>query len=515
MKFLKKIILLFIASLLFSCKDYLDEKPYSFLSDENFPAKAADGRIALNGAYRVFQNANIIGYAYLLNTLSDTDFGSFGASLSNSYGLYQDFQRSSADGFPKSVWTDLYKAINTCNSVIDNVTEKNFDGGDQIIAEAKALRAYFYLDVTNHFGDAPLRKHKTNGVNEVNLPRATVDEIRAFILQDLNESETIMKSYPAEFAVHNRGGDITLGAVKMMKAKLHMYMAGWRRSSKGEMIPGDPSHWTSVRDLCLEIINMGIYKLDPDYTKVFKDYYLDVYNKESIWEIDFSMPAYGSTLPTAMTAPPYGSTSAGGFANMRTTSQFYNSFDALDTRRDWSIGSGSFSGYTFVPSPSGVSSRPYINKYRKVLGIGFFAARTAQNNPIYRYSEVLLMLAEALNEINKAPTQDAYAAINAVRYRARPADHKNDGVALPDLAGLNYTSFKQSIENERAFELAFEGQRRMDLIRWGIFMQKLQSFPDATTGMHKSQNVREYHMLMPIPLDEFNLNPEWSQNLGW
>ncbi|MEQ6119477.1 RagB/SusD family nutrient uptake outer membrane protein [Reichenbachiella sp. MALMAid0571] len=511
---LKKIILILIFPLFVSCENYLEEEPYSFLSEANFPEKAEDGRIALNSAYSVFGGANIVGYAYLCYSIADTDFGSYGASLSNSYGLYQNFTRTSADGFPKSVWADLYKGINICNFVIDVVAEKNFEGGDQLIAEAKGLRAYFYIQVSNQFGDAPLRTKTTNGVGSVNVSRAGVDDIRTLILQDLNEAEAVMENYPSVFAVQNRGGYVTLGAVKMMKAQMHMFMAGWRRSSTGEMVAGDPSHWTSVRDICQEIIDMGIYELDPDYTNVFKDYYLDNYNNESIWEIDFSMPSNGATLPNAMTAPPYGSGSAGGFGNMRTTKGFYDSFDPMDTRRDWSIGQGSFSGYTFVPSAA-IYSRPYINKYRKVPGNGDYSYRTPHNNPIYRYAEVHLMLAEALNEINNGPTAQAYTAINTVRYRARSSDHKDDGTVLPDLTGLDYSSFKEAIIDERAFELAFEGQRRMDLIRWGIYLDRLQAFEDDLTGMNKAAKVQGYHMLLPIPLDEFNLNPDWDQNDLW
>lgn len=511
---IRNIIILFVILSFISCEQFLEEKPYSFLSEANFPESADDGRIALNGVYRIFSNGNIRGYNHVLNTSSDSDLSTFGASLTNAYGLYQNFIRTSADGFPKNLWIDLYSAINSCNFVIDATETKGFEGGDKIIAEAKALRAFFYMELINYFGDAPLKEHNTVGIAELNQPRKSVDEIRKLCTEDLDYAESTMAKYPSVFAVHTRGGLLTLGAVKMIKAYHYLYMAGWRRSWDGKMIEGDKKYWTNVRDICKSIIDMGVYQLDADYTNVFRTYYLDKYNKESIWEIDFSMPDNGHTFPNAMNAPSYGSTSGGGFGNQRGALSFYNAFDPLDTRRDWTIGNGKYSGYNFVPNPT-IISRPYILKFRKVAGNGDNGWNTPYNVPVYRYSDVYLMLAEALNEINNGPTPEAYDAINLVRYRARPADHKTDGTVLPDLNNLNYDSFKTAIINERAFELSFEGFRRMDIIRWGIYLERIKMVDDVTYGMQKASNVKEYHMLLPIPLDELTQNGDWKQNNGW
>ncbi|QGY47964.1 RagB/SusD family nutrient uptake outer membrane protein [Maribellus comscasis] len=506
-------IILIVFLTLTSCDQFLEEQPYDFLSEANFPETAEDGRIALNGVYDIFGNNSIRGYAYVLNNCADNDFSSYGAKLTSSYGLYQNFNRTSADGYPKSLWIDLYSAINSCNFVIDVTESKGFTGGDQLIAEAKALRAFFYIELTNTFGDAPLKVHNTTGLNELDKSRTSVDEIRQQCIEDLNYAETTMEKYPSTYAVYSKGGLLTLGAVKMIKAHLYMYMSGWRRSWDGQMIAGDESYWTEVRDLCQEIIDMGVYELEPDYTNIFKDLYLDIYNKESIWEIDFSMPENGSNLPNALTAPKYGAGHAGGFGNLRSTIDFYDSFDTLDVRRNWTVGTGKFTGYVFTEKSQ--VRRPYVNKFRKVEGNGDHASKTPYNTPIYRFSDVYLMLAEALNEINNGPTQEAYDAINMVRYRARPDDHKADGLVLADLQGLDYDSFKTAIIDERAHELAFEGFRRMDIIRWGIFMDRIKMVNDEFYRMNKESNVREYHMLFPIPLEELNQNPEWDQNNGW
>lgn len=508
----KMYLLIFILMTFASCEKFLEEEAFDFLTDTNFPTNYEEGRIALNGAYKVLNHNYIRGYQYVTHNPADSDLSSYGANLTNVYGAYQSFNRSATDAYPQGFWVDAFSAINSCNFVIEVVQEKGFDSGELLIAEARALRAFMYMELTNNFGDVPLKTTNTASPADINKPRTSVDEIRQLCIEDLTYAETIMAQYPEEFAVYTKGGLLTLGAVKMIKAHLYMYMAGWRKNWDGQMVQGDSSNWTNVRDLCREIINLGVYQLDPDYTNVFKDYYLDTYNKESIWEIDAALPDNGATFPNAITAGPYGSGSAGGFANIRGTKDFYDLFDPGDVRRDWTIGQGSFSGYEFINS-SAVYSRPFINKFRKVPGNGDYGFNTPYNVPVYRFSDVYLMLAEALNEINNGPDIEAYNAINLVRYRARPDENKTDGTVLPDLNGLNYESFKNAIIDERAVELAFEGHRRMDLIRWGIFLERIRSL-DASYGP-KAEIVSERDLLLPIPAAEKLQIPDWEQNKDW
>lgn len=516
MKF-KNIIIIYSLVFLVSCNDFLEEEPFSFLSDANFPETAEDGRIALNGAYSQFWKNRIIGYNNTLYQLSDSDLTSFGT---NAYGAgfttYQAFIRNTADSHPLWVWTDLYEGINSCNFVIDVVQSKGFVGSGGLVAEAKALRAWFYMELINYFGDVPLRLSGTSSASQVNADRTDALVVREQILKDLIESETIMENDASTFAVQNRGGLLTLGAVKMMKIKLYTLMAGSRRTSAGETVPGDQSYWNNVLVTAKEIIDMGIYELEPDFVKLWVDLYTDVYNKETIWEIDFSMPANGNYMSEALTGPGRGPGRAGGYGGHRSTLGFYESYDPQDIRRDWTVNWFYFNpNYeTFIRGPQ-PDNRPFIQKFRKVDDAGVYDGRSPQNAAIYRYADLLLLYAEAINEVNNGPTIDAYNAINAVRYRARPVDHKEDGTVLPDLTNLDYDSFKEAIIDERAWELAFEGHRRMDLIRWGIFMERIEALPDDSYGAPKAANVRPYHMLYPIPQQEMDLNPEWDQNFMW
>jgi hypothetical protein len=145
---------------------------------------------------------------------------------------------------------------------------------------------------------------------------------------------------------------------------------------------------------------------------------------------------------------------------------------------------------------------PYYGKFFDAGGPGAInlnTSRTDLNWPIYRYAEVLLMYAEAENEA-VGPDASASTQINAVRRRAQ----------LPDLpTGLSQDQFRDSVRVERSHELAFESKRLFDLKRWGTFASVLSNDPVARTG------VQPYHMLMPIPQYEMNLDPALAQNPGY
>ena len=139
-----------------------------------------------------------------------------------------------------------------------------------------------------------------------------------------------------------------------------------------------------------------------------------------------------------------------------------------------------------------------------------------------RYADVLLLYAEALNEWKGGPTDEAYAAINKVRRRGY-GNPSNTSVC--DLSGMSQDEFRQAIKDERAFELAFEGHRRMDLVRWGIYYETVQETDNALdewwtgSGSYNydvaKNTVKGKHELLPIPLREKDLCTKFEQNPNW
>ncbi|NGM90424.1 RagB/SusD family nutrient uptake outer membrane protein, partial [Parapusillimonas sp. SGNA-6] len=167
----------------------------------------------------------------------------------------------------------------------------------------------------------------------------------------------------------------------------------------------------------------------------------------------------------------------------------------------------------------------YCGKWRRTyeLILPRSTTRTATNFPLLRYSDVLLMFAEAENEVNGSPTEEAYEAINQVKRRAYGYDQFTPNTDI-DEDDLSYQEFLEYIQDERSRELAFEGLRKSDLVRWGIYVRNMQyiaqdvaplsgdfyDFPRRTFG-----SVTERHTLWPIPTYEMGLNPHLVQNPGW
>ena len=142
---------------------------------------------------------------------------------------------------------------------------------------------------------------------------------------------------------------------------------------------------------------------------------------------------------------------------------------------------------------------------------------TQENYPIIRYADVLLMLAEAENEVNQSPTSLAYEAINLVRERA----------GLEPLSGLSYAEFQQEVRDERGRELCFESLRKYDLVRWGIYTDAIQALGEVTydsrwpsgsnysTARAFAERTQKKHEFLPIPLKELAINTELEQNPLW
>jgi hypothetical protein len=148
---------------------------------------------------------------------------------------------------------------------------------------------------------------------------------------------------------------------------------------------------------------------------------------------------------------------------------------------------------------------------------------TPTNFPMLRYSDVLLMVAEAENEVN-GPTQTAYDAINQVRRRGYGFGLDTASVIADLPAGLSKDDLRKQLQDERARELCFEGQRKPDLIRWGLFLTAMQSqaveFATYASSTYRyagqaAGRVTQRHLLYPIPTKELSLNKSMTQNPGW
>ncbi len=490
------------------CRKILTETPYSFLTPDNFLRTSTDADAALLGAYSYLQTSNTFRntLSYLLcvqNDLVHPSANIAGAAL----GMFQSFQVSGSDLAPQNVWIDLWKGVNACNGLIGTLNNlgNSHDWVAPKLAEARALRALYYFYLVRLYGDLPL-KLKLTTEPVVIQPRVSAEEIYQVIEDDLLAADNKLSN------AANNGGRFTNGAVKALLAQVYITKAGWRRSSGGQMVKGDGKYYAMARDRAKEVLDLesqGIYALNPDYTAVFKNLSADVYDKEVILSVEFKMPERGSNFPYFFGASGGANATKGsGEAYARANREFVATLDFKDTRVEWNIANYAYlSGWTRTPSNDQNSFG--IAKYQKLPGSSYFFNHSA-NWPLLRLDDIKLIYAEALNEINNGPTPEAYEQINAIRYRARPADHKTDGTVLPDLAGLDKGTFHEALMAERAIELILEGSRRLDLIRWGILVEKVRT----ASSQPAAGNVHERHYLLPVPPQDLNING-WNQNNGY
>jgi hypothetical protein len=356
-----------------------------------------------------------------------------------------------------------------------------------------------------------------------------LQEVYAQILKDMTEAETRVQTS----TTIGNPSRISKTTVQGILARVCLHMAGYPLR--------DASKYADALAWAKKVQASGEHSLrttfdaaltNSAYSQIFINHARNVYDtKECMWEADFFgnyTDAYreagrvGNTNGIAFNGSNYGDTGYSyGFINV--TGRLYNLYQSGDTRRDWAIAPYYYSGNNRVvwPATTSVYNRN-CGKWRRSYELQASGGKnqnyTPQNFPLLRYADVLLMLAEAENEVN-GPTTVAHTALNLVRARAGASQYTGATVIG------SQSAFRQVIQDERARELCFEGLRRQDLIRWGIFLplMKATGAQFATDnpsggvlyGVLGYNNVSERHLLLPIPAAEISVNNAMTQNPGW
>ncbi|MGH2563566.1 MAG: RagB/SusD family nutrient uptake outer membrane protein [Ginsengibacter sp.] len=506
---MKKILLttLIILLVFTGCKKIITETPYSFLTPANFPTSAEEADAALIGCYTALKDGGNGTWDYTgslyMNTQNDLTF---------SYDNWSTFT-GPTNGRETEWWKDTWKAINAANNLISALDSRDSTVDKWVpadLAEARAFRAFLYHNLACLFGDLPLRLKPTTEI-ALNLPRSPVQAIYdSIILPDLAYADGKLP------VAGNSGGRIWAGGLKCIEADVYLKLAGWRRSSQGDMVAGDPKYWAMARDAAQAVLTMetnGIYTLDPDYSDIFTKLSTNVESDEVIWDLEFTVNA-GSNFPYVLGARGGGDPDKGsGQNNLRIIPEWVKTRDTSDTRYQWNIGTYQFlTGW--VKTPLTDTTQWGITTFQKIYPSQGYWQDNLTNWPFYRLGEVKLMYAEAANEANGGPTPEAYAQINAVRYRARPVGHKTDGTVLPDLSGLTQSQFRQAIMDERSMELVGEDKRRLDLIRWGILQQRIESMNFYIPYLSSVGGFNPRFYLWSLPVSDMTANG-WQNNAGF
>lgn len=527
---MKRIIyLLMIAAMAGSC-NILDMAPQDFVAPSEYYKTETQLETALTGVYSTLIDGALYKN-YMLGRMGlDADQGY--DNRSGDVGTVSQYMTAASDAKVEKFWQALYKGVNNANFLIKSIEVNEIDMEqtvkDRIMGEARFLRGYYYFLLVTYFGDVPLILEPNNSPkpDNINVPRTPSAKVYEQILADMMyATDKVSKISDLGY-----GGRVSQSAVWGILSRVHLYMAGEPLNMK--------EHYADARSCALKVMNMNIHSLNPDFQQVFINYAQDIYDiKESIWEVEFT----GNGTGIYATLGGY----VGGNNGIRNSTEknsigytydyinatlsAYEVYDEGDLRRDWTIAPFRYNWQNTgekVSWPSNQIFNRNCGKFRREYEIlePKHRSYTPTNFPLLRYSDVLLMFAEADNEVNNGPTAEAYEAVNKVVRRGFGKD-QNTPDSDVDWSGMDYESFKTEIQNERSRELAYECLRKADLVRWGIFLPKMkdclddanaaQNFSDLALAKAAFTNVSARDVLFPIPSYEMSLNPKLTQNPGW
>lgn len=404
-----------------SCTDYFETVPTDSLSPLNYYQTEDQLNSARSSVYQNL-GRNLYGNIMPFQIANDADVGySWPTSLLGTY----NYTYSSGDAVLTRFWSNLWAGVNNCNVVLANLDKnpaisKQFR--DKIRGESLFLRAYYMFMLVQYFGSMPIKLEPTADINNVDLPRATLKENYDQIIKDMEAAELLVPS----IVTAGNGGVVNKSAVRGILARVNLTMAGEPLNDKTRY--AEASKWAKL------VMESG-HKLNPYYPQIFMNLAGDKYDiGESIWEVEFEGNGLGLYQNSFLHGERNGASiparniTGRASAFMNVTAKYYNSYESGDDRLWFNISHFVYpNSATAVYAQKNLSSLP-INeggknllrpaKWRREYETFFPKSNTTPiNNTILRYADVMLMYAEAQNEINGGPTPEAIDLVNQVRRR--------------------------------------------------------------------------------------------------
>lgn len=550
-----------------SCSDFLEKAPLDFMTpDVYFDTEQGMDRGVL-GIYDALQASGTYRTNLLWQFAVNTDIEVFNRDITGTNGRTTRMvacAHNPDNAELYQTWVALYDGVGKANEAIWYIEHSALDDSlvkNRYIAEARALRALFYLNLTVHWRDVPMRLKPVISPADIHIEVTKQSEIYRQIINDLTFAVQYLPS-PRDIK-STQLGRMTNTAAMGLLARTNLYMAG--APMKIDSCYNEVIKWTQA------IVKDGFHELNPDYHQIFINQCADIYEpKENLFEVFF----YGSAIS------PYSEFGTNGtfngiksddetnvgfsYGNMYVTPYLFKLFQEHDTisPANYTYGNIEFSKTNYPTFGDKRAMRIIANfRYAGNSNASYFSStnftkypgkwrRTEETNtpkgknqsptnvPVLRYADVLLMMAEAYNGRDGSPNDSAYWAINQVRRRAFevPVTVANAKVDVP--AGLDGIAFLQWVKDERARELAFEGLRKIDLLRWDTYVSYMkaivQTFPSFSsrnlpggTGAGKLNNehigracqIYDYidtmHVVQPIPQRELDINNKIEQHLLW
>lgn len=556
-------IIILILALMFgtvSC-DFLTEQSLTEVESKDYITNAKEAESVLLGVYRTL----IEDAAYGMNL---SFFLNMGTDISQVEGsTTENWRNVPTNAFPttqshiQETWQVLYKGVYRANDFLerisvnmDSFTEEDYMNSVIYIAEARCLRAMFYFELVRRWNNIPLMTSTAMSYEHPStLLQADPRAVYEFIEKDLLYAIEVLPYAADDIYRSDSRYRFSKGSAMGLLAKVYCTWAGWPVQ--------DTDKWQAAADIAGRLIKSGKHDLLPDYEQLWKNTCNGIWDPtESLIEISFYSPTTGSGssdpcgrigkwngVRTTALAGVRGSCAANQYALLTFTTEWKE--HPGDLRMNLSVANYKYSNdkvlickgssdteekalandadplkkqkekQTYTPAKW--DEQKYVEASNRLINND----KSNINWYFLRYSDVLLLYAEALNEVYGGPTTEAYSAINKVRRRGYG---NPDDTSVCDLSGLDYESFREAVRKERAYELAFEGHRRTDLVRWGIYYETIQKTDNELRALWNwSENNTSYNYvvakytvkdkseLLPIPQREKDLCKQFKQNPGW
>jgi hypothetical protein len=489
-----------------SCKRYLEPEPVSSFSPEYVFSNVQNAQKAILGVYQDLAGDNGYGIRISMYFPYDNDeMIGIHQIGDNDRGDIAHFNANAGNGQINNPWNQLYQGIERANLCIwyipkmDQYTNgTTIEKGElrRLHGEALTLRAQYYLELVRNWGDVPAQFLPSAFMDNLYQAKTDRDTIYDHLLSDLRQAEDLVP-WRTEVGTVGDGADerITKGAIKGLRARIALYRGGYslRRASStyGQKMarPADYKTWYQIaKDECAGLMSRrDQHTLNASFRALFKDA-LDAHTLDPTGEVMFQVAMAGGAGAYDSKLGYYDgvkvNASLTGNAAIGVLPTYFYLFDSTDTRRDVTCAAYEVNSDLTtlkIHPPTTIAEAKFrrdwiTNPTQMTSSAQYYGI----DWPILRFSDVLLMFAEADNELNGAPSQAAIDAFEEVRKRGYGGNATLIGATPADHDG-----FFNAIVKERSLEFGGEGIRKFDLIRWNLLKQRLG---DAKTNLTNMAN---------------------------
>ncbi len=543
------IFLLLGVMLLGSSCSLLETEPMDTHTPEDFYSTQEEVEFALNGVYAVMANTQLYGGEMLARMGLTADIGY--ESYSSDYNTVGDYDTQPSDPKVQKYWRYFYEGINRANMLMERIDQAKLEKEtrDNIYAQAQFLRGFYHFMLLIRFRNIPLMLHTApdGNVESVQIAQADPRDAYLAVIADMEAAAEHLGTAESLEAP----GRVSQSTAWGMLARVALNMAGYPLY--------EPGMYAKAKGYAQKVIDTQYHALHPSYEELFLCYIQDrYYPQESLFEVEFygnNEGTYDTTagrvgrdngignnsadnrtviLPNGMTLIDTYGTSIGA---IRATPYYLSLFESDDLRRDWTVApyeyTVAYETYPDYKKPAANTWCHYCGKFRREYEVlrPRSTNYTPINFPVLRYSDVLLMWAEAVvADVTNNSAEDLAQAreyINQVRRRGYGKDILTPDETV-DLPSMSKSELFEELKDERARELGYELLRKDDIVRWGEFTIRMKymkglagTIPETYTSSYYI-NARRYYSnaeardeLWPIPTFEMGVNRKLVQNTGW